>query len=722
MFTLDTARLELGLGGSYRTATLADTPVGLYQMGEVRGTGSADASGNSHAGTYTGGYSLGAMGFLPEGGTAVTFNGTSGYVTMGDVAAFEFTGAFSVEVLARFTSTGALTPLATKCDAGFKGWGLFQTATTGKIQFLANTAAGATLWNFSTTAEYNDGLNHRIKAEWDGTTGANGVKIYVDGVLAAQATAAAGTPDTNAAAFMIASSGAGGFFAGTIAWVALYASVLSPTREAAHQAAVTWTDVSADVLGMPGMAWDYGIAGNSPLDRMASSGTLTFTLRNDPRNSGSMQGYYSPNHASCRSGFTHGIPVRVRLTSTTDRVKFWGRLYDIEPAPGRYRTQRTACTAHDFMYVLGDTDVRSITPQIGQTDDALIYTILEALPVTVQPMAVSVNSGLDTYPYAFNDISGGVKAPTALNKVVMSSWGKLFIKGDGTFCYRNRLSQGLLSSSLTLSDDMDGLTVPSTRNNIFDLVRVTHHPVTFGATATEVLYTLPAAVLFTAGESKTYFGDYTDPANRATYIAGKNFQDPPVSGTDWVAADNADGTGTSRTGVYTVTATFFTAAVKFVVTNGGAGSSYLVTLQARGRGVYDLGPVTQESGTGARPIAIDMRYQDNANTALAIGDFIRAEYGSIANQFDEVSVLPQKSSAFLVAALDREPGDLLTVTETVTGVSGAQALIHGVQCAIKGGKWFDCSWRTAPKLAGQSWSLDSATKSQLDSTTILAYG
>jgi trimeric autotransporter adhesin len=156
---------------------------------------------------------------------------------MGDVAAFEFTGAFSVECWVKYTTVAAAMEIVSKMDAAFKGWSLKvrPTGPTGRIQFLANSGIPATVFSVNTTAAYNDGKWHHVVATWDGTTGANQVIIYVDGVVAATGTALAGTIDQNAAPFCIGAQNATlEFFSGSVDEVAVYDRALSPAEVKAH--------------------------------------------------------------------------------------------------------------------------------------------------------------------------------------------------------------------------------------------------------------------------------------------------------------------------------------------------------------------------------------------------------------------------------------------------------------------------------------------------------
>ena len=69
-----------------------------------------------------------------------------------------------------------------------------------------------------------------------------------------------------------------------------------------------WTDIGPDVLGP--VRGRYGISDVGPDASVASTGELAFDLDNSAQNSGGVLGWYSPNHASVRSGWTFGIPIQ----------------------------------------------------------------------------------------------------------------------------------------------------------------------------------------------------------------------------------------------------------------------------------------------------------------------------------------------------------------------------------------------------------------------------
>src|SRR5207249_8077529 len=92
---------------SYSPAVLADLPIGYWRLGESSGqTTASDASGNSHAGTYVNGPTLGVPGALAgDGDTAARFSAASSqYVTIANSSAFDVS-ALSVELWVKTSAT-----------------------------------------------------------------------------------------------------------------------------------------------------------------------------------------------------------------------------------------------------------------------------------------------------------------------------------------------------------------------------------------------------------------------------------------------------------------------------------------------------------------------------------------------------------------------------------------------------------------------------------------
>ena len=89
----------------------------------------------------------------------------------------------------------------------------------------------------------------------------------------------------------------------------------------------------------------------------------------------------------------------------------------------------------------------------------------------------------------------------------------------------------------------------------------------------------------------------------------------------------------------TITVNAYASGAEFVITNGHtAAPAYLVDaagtplLQLRGRAIYDQAPVTVESYIaqpyGDRLLTIDLKYQDDAEVAQNLVDFLQPLYNT----------------------------------------------------------------------------------------------
>ena len=572
----------------------------------------------------------------------------------------------------------------------------------------------------------------------------------------------------------------------------------------------TWSDVaqggSQDVIGQVRVR--YGIQGNGPADCVASSGEMTFALKNGLNSSGGVRGYYSPLSSSVRTGWAYGVRCRLILTDPADSAiavssitrsgttatvttgaahglasgdwvtiagaaqgayngsvritvtgattftytvagspatpatgtitstraycKFNGKVRVITPSAGIKRDQRCDVVAYDYMRDLMDADVREIDIAIGDSEDTLIGAVLNAIPSDAQPLYRDIDAGIDTFPYAFWNVQGGDKAGGLIKDITMSSVALSAIKGDGTFIFVNRHSRAISSSAFSFSDNMQEVAAPSSLDKVFNRVRVTIHPMTVDAAATTVLYAAtgtPPAI--PAGTSLTIWGDFRDPANVLKLIGATAAVEALVPGTDYAGNAAADGSGADLTASLSITATAFASTVKFVITNNHATATiHLVTtggvtkLQIRGKGIYDNGPQTFEAYVakdyGDRPFAFDMPYQDDSEIGNSAALYIEAQYDDLDDQIDAVGFVASDSASFMTQALRREIGDVLTLTETQTGLSSVKAVIQRVELELLGRNIW-CRFGLAPAAPFAVWQLGVAGASELGTTTVIGF-
>lgn len=221
---------------SYSGEVLADSPVGYWRLNDTSGTTAVDSSGGGHDGTYSGSFTLNQPTLLVEGsGASVNFTG--GQMAVPDTLSLRLgTGAVSYEIWVNLTSTAAYASLV---DDTQRGYSLFLNANGGAgptRAYLtygnsANAANEITLSTGIATAE----LDH-IAVTSDGAGNAivyrNGVSVFT--------TASQDIGATNSASgvtIFANPSGGGGAIQGQGQELAVYSTVLSPARVAAHYTA-----------------------------------------------------------------------------------------------------------------------------------------------------------------------------------------------------------------------------------------------------------------------------------------------------------------------------------------------------------------------------------------------------------------------------------------------------------------------------------------------------
>jgi hypothetical protein len=302
--------------------------------------------------------------------------------------------------------------------------------------------------------------------------------------------------------------------------------------------------------------------------------------------------------------------------------------------------------------------------------------------------------------------------------LMMSEFGYAYSKGDttqgGTLRFENRHYRPTHTTSLCdFNNDMDrdGLQITGSQDDLANKVQVFVHPTRIGDSADPTAgFVLGGMALFQLQKTSTLigaleindaiFGPYRDPITREV-IGGTNFINP-VATTDYTMNSAADGSGTDLTANFTVLASFTGQGVRFTIVNNTVTPAYLTKLQARGDGIYryeTMIEVTVAGTFGTRVLAIDMPYQNDLSVASDIAAYLAAVQATGYPRVKSVKFLANRSLAWLTQALQREPGDCITVTETATGLStgtlsmpGVKFYINGVRLEYHPGQILFCTW------------------------------
>lgn len=490
-----------------------------------------------------------------------------------------------------------------------------------------------------------------------------------------------------------------------------------------------WTDVSADVLSTPYITWESGMSSDEPTSYVADAGRIEFWMNNSTRNSGGVLGYYSPGHASCRSGFELGLEVRIKTTySAADRYQIHGRISEIEPIPGRYGERRTRVVATDYIDEMLQRYVDGLTIQTAKRSDELFDTLIDTMDFT--PLATSYDTGPETFGNAFHDIEGErMVVGTVAQKIAQSDLSRIWVIGDATggetLCLINRQDDIGKSSQLTLNETMTDLDMERTRENIANKIVVSFRALNEGTT-NEVLYSLPDEVSINPTRDYTFTALYRDP-DGGDRINGKTMVDPLVADTDYKFS-SVSGSGNNMNADLDIAINFFSDKAEITLTNNHASNTgYLWLFQLRGLAIR-LRDAIEVNATDAASIAaygekrLEFRtpYQNNFNVTQNIADYLKTKWSNPRYKIKSVTFLGNTSSTLMSAAVNRDLGDKVTITETATGINTTKIII-GRRVSVSGGGIWRVRYIFKDDDGGAFWLLGTSGASELGETTILGF-
>jgi hypothetical protein len=498
----------------------------------------------------------------------------------------------------------------------------------------------------------------------------------------------------------------------------------------------TWTALKSDVLQTPGPRWGRGILGNGPLDRTGDSITLTFSLRNDDLNMARLSGRYSPGHANCLTGWTTGLPVRLWFQAEAGGMKyykFYGLIAPdgISPDAGPHHRRTVRVTVNNFMAQMANAELNLLARQLNKRiDEALTYIVAN---MVIQPLATDFATGIDTFPTIFDAVGSGSRALSEAQAFALSEFGYVYDRGDQTggetLVVENRNTRSNVGNTqiltgpensgylmkadgtgyiLTCAGDkiiynvrqsvsFDNLMYPETMQvkygkNQANRIRAITPIRKVDTAATTVLYDLPSPIQMTAGQTLTVRGSYRDPSGGASYVNA----DSSTMSDAFTANSAEDGSGSNLTSSLTVTPSYGTAEVSFVLT--AAVALWVTSLQAIGKGIYLYDPLSliyedvSAQAAGVFPLAFDMRYQSDPTKTGAIAQYTLGLESNPNVTVDRAPILANRNEMTFYGFLELEPGTRATFIEDQTGING-DYFIMGYEAEMFAGQyviWSPC--------------------------------
>ena len=502
----------------------------------------------------------------------------------------------------------------------------------------------------------------------------------------------------------------------------------------------TWTDVSADVRAQSDIIVRYGIRGHSPKNRVAGIGSMTWEMDDSEANSAGLLGYYSPDHANQRTGFELNLAARIKIKLGfyygektygsfyygTAYVKFTGLIKRMEVIPGVKGKRTTKCIAYDYMWELARHKMDLLAVQETRRSDLVVGDIVGNLMLA--PTSTDYQTGQETFNFAVDDLKDERStALAALQKVALSELGYLYVKGDasngGVLKFEDRHDRVGTDPVFALTgSDITMIKGDRSIDLLYNIIKTVSYPRDKGA-SNEVLWTFQTTLQVDANSTETIIGRYVDPDQKGIRVSGTTMV-TPVAGTDYKFGSTEGGGANDKEADLTVTATFGANSVKLALQNTSGAVGYVNLLQVRGLVIRIFEPVetraensASKTSYGDRPFTMTLPYQDKQLVAQDFADSILADFKDPKQVMSAVTVMGQGIRAR--AAVRLEPGDRVTLSDTVLAISAVDYFIQGVELRMRAPNIIRTSWNVVIASAAQSWLLGQTNFSELGDTTIL---
>ena len=468
----------------------------------------------------------------------------------------------------------------------------------------------------------------------------------------------------------------------------------------------SWTDISNDVIKEFGVIGSWGIRDNTFFDRIADTGEMTFSLKNDDFQ-------YSPDHASALTGWKKGLPVKLTLTfDGVSYIRFYGHIDSMKVDVGIYGRRRTVVTCVDWMDYTSKYPINLATLQTDKRTEVALNTIVEA--IYTQPLNKVFADGDSTFPTVFDAVTPKTKALSEISKLINSEIGYFYLKKDQTYgetlvFENNSFRKGYdaltniplvvadCGSLLTeagdtlvqedgydiLLDETQTLELDNNMNkayveygkNVVNFYEAKAYPKKVD-TSVSVLYSLSYPLQIASGETKVVKGNYKDPSGGNAINAQSTTMLTPVINTDYKVWTASDGTGTDLTTDLAVTAVYGTEAVQYTLTNANAKAGYITLLQARGYGIYSYEElVYTEDNTasqnlyGYEPEMLNQIYQQDLGYGKSAAQSV-VELEKEPRTLLKTVTFWTTTNELTQAFLNLDVGDIISVKEDQSGVDG----------------------------------------------------
>jgi hypothetical protein len=502
----------------------------------------------------------------------------------------------------------------------------------------------------------------------------------------------------------------------------------------------------------------WGISGNGPLDFLADTGELQFSLNNSG-------GLYTPGGPSALAGFKRGVPVKVVVTfDGEDYERFRGYIDEIKISPSNI-DKTVQVTALDWMDYAARHPVTGNGVLTTPYSDEVMQTVLADLEIP--PQQTDLAPGVFTVKTALDIAGTKTTAYTEFARIALNEIAAVYLKHGEILTLENydtrtgwvepsEIPLPTADSGLLLKEDGDqllletgdGILLNETAAVTLDSSVLSDFDATYGegvvnlvkhivyprreSASPEILFQLDSPMeigvrvdertppaqgeitghsnyITRVREAKTFIlsGTWADPQG-GSVIAAKDLITPVIT-TDYLLNSEEDGSGTNMSSSLVVDfipdAKGFTA----ILTNTNLTFSlgYLTKFNVRGTGIFQYNPVEYTAfneksiaQNEAQGVDFQQKYRASPGFGMVYADSVVMEYGTPRTRLNAVTFCANKSTTLMATYLNTDVGDLRHIDIDQLGVDG-NYYVQSVSDRYSGGNiWTTWGVKEAPSLQG----------------------
>lgn len=514
-----------------------------------------------------------------------------------------------------------------------------------------------------------------------------------------------------------------------------------------------WKDIIQDTVSDT-IKVSYGITDNKFTSRVASTGTMSFTL--------TLKTY----SLDC---YEKGNPVKlVFVYDDEEFCKFMGYISKVIPESGKYQSRRVQISCVDWLNYAGTYPIDLPTIQYNKQIGEAVNEILNSMPQP--PMHTVYYPSDNVFPTVFDTASKkNTKAMSEFSTLAASELGYIYLKRDkadgetlvvesqgarntfgvstfpkfksssnilvdedneeflletGDDLVLNELiivdfdstTENLLTedsenvlfesgdevylnerTTIDFNDNMTNLEA-TIDNQIINDLTLKLYPRKIDNTIS-VLFNLDQPIELTSGQQATFKASYVDPSGGNNNIAGKDMVTPVIN-TDYQMWTAEDATGTDLSSSLDVYVIFGTDSATITLINSSTQIGYVTLLQLRGKAVtlYNAIEYNQQDTDsiffyGYNSVSLDLKYRDSSK---AIDETLNNvllyyAYPNHLTEANEVSFIANTDELLLCAFLNGDIGLKLHISETQSQVN-AYYFINSVEFEVSKSGIINFTW------------------------------